>query len=166
MKRTVLVTGASGGIGSAICKKLLEGGHRVIGIGRDFSGLDFLGADYEHAFSPLQIDMAELDSLSDQLASIKKEFPDINSIICCAGQGRFGSLEEFSYQQINDLMSINFVANAFVVRAFIPALKQNNRGDKSNGRVITPHARQAKRIIGKSPRQLGLVIDDDNDGDT
>ena len=36
-KRTALVTGASSGIGRAICIRLLEQGHRVVGIARDFS---------------------------------------------------------------------------------------------------------------------------------
>ncbi len=47
----------------------------------------------------------------------------------CAGSGRFGSLEEFSFAQIRSLMDINFTSQAFVLRQFLPQLKKRGAGN-------------------------------------
>ena len=53
----VLVTGASSGIGRAICEKLLASGHRAIGIARDFGKFP---CD-DNRFEAHSIDLADLN---------------------------------------------------------------------------------------------------------
>ncbi len=118
--RTVLISGATSGIGHATTKRLIQAGHRVIGIGRDFSQCDFDG----NSFTAIEMDLGDIKKLPDQLTALAKQYPDINAIINCAGQGRFGSLEQFSYKQIYKLMDLNFTSHAFVCRAFVPQLKK------------------------------------------
>jgi len=43
--------------------------------------------------------------------------------------GQFGSVEEFSYTQIEDLIALNFTSQAFLTRALLPALKRKARSD-------------------------------------
>lgn len=118
--RKILVTGASAGIGRAACERLLNDGHAVIGIARNFSQVS-----YGHpSFTPVSLDLAALESLPEQLQKISKAHPDIDAVICCAGRGQFGSLEEFSYDQIRSLIDLNFVSQAYVARAFMPTLKK------------------------------------------
>ncbi len=118
--RTILISGASSGIGRATSELLLQNGHRVIGIGRDFSKCDF----NSDRFNAVEMDLGDIKALPDQLAALAKQHPEVDAIINCAGQGRFGSLEEFSYKQIYKLMDLNFTSHAFVCRAFIPQLKK------------------------------------------
>jgi len=120
--RTLLVTGASKGIGCAITEHLLSQGHRVIGLSRQ---IEVAGIN-NPAFHPQAVDLANLDALPDKLRQLSRQFPDINGLICCAGQGRFGSLEEFSCQQIRELMDLNFTSHACLVRELLPAMKSNN----------------------------------------
>ena len=103
LQRTVLVTGASRGIGRAISLRLLEAGCRVIGIGRDFS--DF-AADLK-GFEKVELDLARLDELPDRLQALSRAHPAIDTVICNAGSGRFGSLEEFSARQIRHRSAIS-----------------------------------------------------------
>lgn len=123
-KKKILISGASSGIGSATAERLLHDGHRVIGIARDFSKFQ---CDEQH-FTPLKIDLSDLDTLPQQLQTIAKEHPDIDAIICCAGRGLFGSLEEFSYQQMRELIELNFTSQAYITRALLPTLKQRGAG--------------------------------------
>ncbi|MFO1350502.1 MAG: SDR family oxidoreductase [Gammaproteobacteria bacterium] len=122
--RTVLVTGASRGIGQAISLLLLGQGHNVIGLARDFSRF---GA-YPR-FHPGTIDLADLDALPARLGALAKDWPRVDALVLNAGQGRFGSLEEFSYGQIRALVDLNFTAQAFVTRAFLPLMKRHPPGD-------------------------------------
>lgn len=123
--RAVLVTGASSGIGLACSRLLLDQGCTVVGMGRDFSST---GID-DRRFHPLQIDFSELDSLPARLSESGDNMPAIDSIILCAGVGRFGSLEEFSFEQIRKLMDTNFTSQAYVLRHFLPQLKKRGHGD-------------------------------------
>lgn len=125
VKRTVLVTGASSGIGRAVAKSLLRKGHLVIGISRTIEKFrtDIPG------FSSVQLDLANMEALPKQLPGLVKAFPNIDAVVFCAGKGQFGSVEEFSYQQINDLMTLNFTSQAYLTRALLPALKRKPRSD-------------------------------------
>ncbi len=124
-QRTVLVTGASSGIGAAITEKLLGAGHHVIGIGRDFSKIDFANA----CFSPIQLDLADLDRLPKALEALQQRFPPIDTLILAAGIGDFGCLEEFSYIRIRKLVELNFLSQAYIARAWIPRMKRRRQGD-------------------------------------
>jgi len=125
--RTILVSGASSGIGLAISKSLLESGHHVVGIARDFSKIKpaSLGAGFHH----YNIDLEQLDKLPDAFKLIQKAHPNIDALICCAGRGHFGSLEEFSHQQIRSLIDLNFISQTYLTKAWLPSFKQRGLGD-------------------------------------
>ncbi|PVV10744.1 MAG: short-chain dehydrogenase [gamma proteobacterium symbiont of Ctena orbiculata] len=117
--RKLLVTGASGGIGDAITRRLLDRGHQVVALSRDFSRCsDQTGLDKR------TVDLAELDALPRRLAEIMADHPDLDGAVLNAGSGRFGNLEEFSYQQISELVTINLTQHLYVARALVPLLKK------------------------------------------
>lgn len=118
--RTILISGATSGIGRATAEKLIQDGHHIIGIGRDFKKCDFNNSH----FTAIEMDLGDIKKLPDQLTALAKQQPNIDAIVNCAGQGRFGSLEQFSYKQIYKLMDLNFTSHAFVCRAFVPQLKK------------------------------------------
>ena len=124
-KRKMLLTGAGGGIGRSIATLLLSSDWRIVGVGRDPARPGF----NQKAFSQATIDLSDLEHLPEQLRLLASEHEDIDSVVCAAGVGRFGSLEEFSYQQIRELIDINLTSQLYVVRAFLPLLKRRGRGD-------------------------------------
>ncbi|MGR8941586.1 MAG: SDR family oxidoreductase [Gammaproteobacteria bacterium] len=125
VKRTVLVTGASSGIGRAVARRLLQQGHHVIGVSRDIRKF----SNTVERFAALQLDLGQLAELPAQLGSLAQRFPDLDAAVFCAGIGRFGALEQFSYQQIDTLMTVNFTGQALLTRALLPHLKSKAQSD-------------------------------------
>ena len=120
VKRTLLITGASSGIGRAIANSLLEQGHTVIGTSRDCSQFK---TSHEN-FHPIEIDFSQLDSVIIAIKQLEKSYPLLDGVVFSAGYGQFGSLEQFSYPQIEQLMTVNFTSQAFITRALLPGLKK------------------------------------------
>ncbi len=125
INRTILVTGASSGIGRAVTLNLLAQGHTVIGISRR----TLILAEPSERFIPISLDLSALTVLPDQLRDIQKRYPDIDAILFCAGAGQFGSIEEFSYAQIEAIMTLNFTSPVFLTKAMLPHLKRKAHSD-------------------------------------
>lgn len=124
LPRCFVVTGASSGIGRAVAQSLLADGHKVVGISRRADETLSAHPDYFHE----PIDLANLKVLPDLLKALMQRFTDIDGVVCCAGKGQFGSLEEFSFDQIRELVELNFLSQTYVIRAFLPLMKQRKSG--------------------------------------
>lgn len=123
-QKTILVSGASSGIGRAVTTLLLEQGYRVTGLARDFSQFPCR----DKRFTAVPMDLSDLDKLPAQLTALLRKEPVIDGVVCCAGSGRFGSLEEFSYTQIRSLLDLNLTSQIYLARALLPGMKQRDSG--------------------------------------
>jgi short-subunit dehydrogenase len=124
-ENTIVVTGASSGIGRATASLLLAHGYQVIGIARDFSKCDFDSS----GLTTIEVDLSRLDELPLQLDELARNHPSITGLVCCAGSGRFGSLEEFSFAQIRELIDLNLTSQVYAIRALLPAMKRRQTGN-------------------------------------
>jgi 3-hydroxy acid dehydrogenase/malonic semialdehyde reductase len=117
--RRVLITGTSSGIGKATCIRLLSDGHEVFGIARRKQEID-------HAhFHPAMIDLSKLDTLPE----VCKCFHAVDAIICNAGKGHFGHLEELSFEQIRSIIDLNFLSHVYLIKTLLPYLKTKEHAD-------------------------------------
>ena len=124
-EKNIIVSGASSGIGRAISTRLLQQGYRVTGLARDFS--KFPCDDQQ--FTPVPMDLSDLDELPARLDTLINKDSIADGLICCAGSGRFGSLEEFSPAQIRELLDLNLTSQLYLVRALLPGMKQRGSGN-------------------------------------
>ena len=122
--RTVLLTGASSGIGAAIRDQLLRQGHQVVGVSRQPAC-----ADAPDNYHPVACDLSQLDRIEERLKSIVSKHTDINTAILNAGTPIFGHLEQLSLAQIRAAIDLNLTSQLLVARAVVPNLKQQGRGD-------------------------------------
>jgi len=123
--RKILVTGASRGIGRAIAETLIQEGAAVIGIARDFSAWH----EPPDQLLPLQLDLTQLNELPTEIKALAGQHPDIDGIIFNAGEGHFGSLEEFSTAQIRHLVDLNLTSQILLARELLPNMKRRGDGD-------------------------------------
>jgi short-subunit dehydrogenase len=121
--QTVLISGASSGIGLATASLLLQQGYRVIGLSRRGRV-----AQLEHDnFTALAVDLDDLQQLEARLAELL-EGRDVDAFIHSAGQGRFGSLEQFSRQQMESALRVNLTSAMVICRGLLPRMRKRARG--------------------------------------
>lgn len=78
--RTILVTGAAGGIGGAVVRQLTAAGAQVIAAGREAAGLEAIAS--ENGSRTAVFDVTEEDSVRDALDGL-----DLYGVVNCAGFG-------------------------------------------------------------------------------
>lgn len=120
----ILITGASSGIGEEIAKQAIEQGHQVIALARDFSKSQINSP----LFKIYSIDLSDLKTLPEKLVEISDNEGEIDALVLNAGRGLFGHLEQIAYEEISNLMNLNFVSAAYVAKAFIPQMKKRKKG--------------------------------------
>ncbi len=72
----IIVTGASKGLGAAICERLISEGHSVYGLARDVSGLKFDGQE---------CDVSSYDEVKGVAQTLKKNKSEVTGIVNAAG---------------------------------------------------------------------------------
>ena len=121
----VLVTGSSSGIGKAIAAKLLDLGAKVVGISRDHKKAIIQHDNY----IPYTLDISDIHNLEKNIKLILKDHPKINGLVSNAGNGKFGPLENFSVDQINNFISMNLTSHLIITKGLLPHFKKIKKGD-------------------------------------
>lgn len=120
----ILISGSSSGIGRAITEKLLDQGHTVVGLARNHQKFQ----PAVERYIPYSVDFSKTKELPHGLNQIYRNHPLIDIIICSAGYGQFGELEQFSYTDMQRLMDVNFLSQAMLIKTWLPTMKKQNSG--------------------------------------
>jgi short-subunit dehydrogenase len=123
--RTVVLTGASGGIGAALAAALVEAGARVIAVGRDPSRLDALVRQLRPgAVQPVPADLCTADGRAAVVAAARSAGASL--LVIAHAQGAFGLFEDQGEALLSNLVQTNLVAPMLLVRAMLPALQTHH----------------------------------------
>jgi len=119
-RKTAVVTGASGGIGKEIVRRLLNLNYKVIGVSRTISNEEFNNEN----FISLQADLSNEKSTLQACANLKNK--DIHILVNCAGFGKFEPHEELSTATIINMIFLNLTAPMLLTNAILRSLKKTD----------------------------------------
>ena len=115
--KTLLVTGASRGVGFAICKKASANGHRAIALSRNISPLK--GIPNVHPFS---VDLSLESEVVDFVKEISTSFKSIDVLINNAGSLINKPFLEISSSDFEAVFKVNVFAVASLTRLMLPMM--------------------------------------------
>ena len=126
----VLVSGASSGIGEAICRLLIEQTYRVIGAARNESRLQQLGAKLGDGFYPLVLDVTDSAAVAGVQQALPQEFQDLEVLVNNAGHDIGGRrlFDEGSAEQWCDIIETNVQGTIRLTRALIEGMLARGSG--------------------------------------
>ncbi|MCO5064595.1 MAG: SDR family oxidoreductase [Rhizobiaceae bacterium] len=117
---TVLISGASSGVGLALATMLHGLGYRVVAVARHVKTLNALAANGVDVRS---LDIRDRPSLEALVESVQ---PDV--LVCNAAIARFGPLGGAPVSDIDDQVQTNLVAVMDLVRLALPGMRTRKRG--------------------------------------
>ncbi|MCU1698950.1 MAG: Oxidoreductase [Mycobacterium sp.] len=119
---TVLLTGATGGIGLAIASALASRGANLIVTGRRRDVLDPLVA--EHGGRALVVDLA----VRADVDRLLQEAGDVDILVANAALPGSGELESFTVDEIDRALDVNLRAPIMLARGLAPTMAARGRG--------------------------------------
>ena len=123
MKKVVLVTGASSGIGLSIANYLhLQKKYIVYGTSRKI----YKSSNF--SFNLIELDVTEKSSIERCIAEILKKESKIDILINNAGVGITGPLEEIPTSEINKHFQINVFGPILLIKEVLPSMKSSKNG--------------------------------------
>jgi len=106
--KLVIVTGASKGLGLAICRRLLLDGYKVIGISRSqTSEFEKLQKEYPKILFSEVYDFSNTKDIQNLVRKITKEHSNVYGLINNAALGHDGVLGTMHESQISELIRVN-----------------------------------------------------------
>ncbi len=130
-KRIVLVTGATGGLGTAMCKKLYDDGYRVIGNYHNEDKakawqqkLKSEGYDIDIYYG----DVSDYESCGKMIEKITTEIGPVEIVVNNAGITRDGAFRKMSYENWKAVISTNLDSVFNCTRHLINSMIENGWG--------------------------------------
>jgi len=116
MNRTVIVSGASSGIGYAIATALHNNGYQVVGVSRSFPKQPYL---FKYVLADITKE-ADIIALSNHLSD---EYSHIYALINCAGMGISGAVEHTQIEEVKKMFDVNVFGMFLMTKAIVPLLR-------------------------------------------
>ncbi len=117
MSKTIIVTGASRGIGHEIVKIAEKKGHRVYSISRNIKALK----DYSFKY-PRQVDLANEDSIDKFSSEVKNDGVKVDALINNAGAFLNKPFEKISKKEFEYIFQVNVFGLSSITRKVLPII--------------------------------------------
>jgi serine 3-dehydrogenase len=138
--KTVLITGASSGIGEACARAFADAGARLILSARRIERLQQLAAELKTPTHLIQLDVRDQAAVQRAIDTLPAEWQSIDVLLNNAGLSRaLTKLQEYAIEDINEMVDTNVKGLLYVTRAVAPGMVARGKGHIINIGSIAGH---------------------------
>ena len=143
MYQSVLITGASSGIGEECAVYLAQKGFRVFAAARRVKKMEELKVVGSGRVTPIAMDVTDEASIADALKIIAEEGNPLFGVVNNAGASAMGPIEKLPAEEWRNVFETNVFGLVAVTRAVLPQMREAGRGRIVNigslaGRIANP----------------------------
>jgi serine 3-dehydrogenase len=161
MTKTILITGATAGIGAASARRFAAGGWRVIATGRRGERLRALAEELGQACLPLEFDIRDGDAVA-QLAQLSPPWGEIDLLLNNAGLAPpMEPLQDAEQQPLDNVIATNITGLVALTRALLPKLIERRGAVINISSVAATYPYRGGAVYGASKafvRQFSLDL--------
>lgn len=126
---TVFVTGATSGIGAAVCRRFALAGGRVIATGRREDRLRALKDELGEACHVAPLDVRDRAAVERTVAGLPEPFRRVNVVVANAGHGLGGDVaQKADIADWEDMVATNINGVLYTVHALLPGMLERDEG--------------------------------------
>merc|ERR1712029_363809 len=147
--RVAVVTGASAGIGEAVCTLLAKDGMKVVGCARRVEKIEALAKETGLKIWPYQCDVSKEDEVEKMFDWIENH-PDLGQVDVCipnAGFSHNSTLMEGTVNEWRGMMDVNVIGLAQTTQLAIKSMLKNQVND---GSIVMVNGMSGHRVVPSS----------------
>lgn len=138
--KTVLITGASSGIGESTALLLLRAGFKVYAAARRVEKMKGIE---QNGVTTIALDVTQEESIVNCVKTIQDKEGSIDVLINNAGYGSYGAVEDVPLEEARRQFEVNIFGLARLTQLVLPKMRENHYGKIVNissmgGRIYTP----------------------------
>ena len=159
--KTAIITGAAGGIGEALSRKMAEMGMNLVLTGRNSEKLHALAEEIRAMgvrAAECVGDLQDLDFVDEILAAARREFGSVDVIINNAGLSHNCTVEEMTPDLFDSIMQINVRAPYFMCQRAIPDLKKSEYATIINICSVVAHKGYPRQSVYSASKHALLGV--------
>lgn len=157
LKKRILITGGSSGLGFALAQALLNKGSNVFICGRDKNSLNTASKKLKNKnLKTFQCDVSNSKSVREMANNIG----ELDVLINNAGVFLGGNLEDHKYSKISEVIDTVYKGVIFVTRAFLSKMIKNDSGYVLNiSSTVGTKARSRHSVYGSAKNAVRIFTD-------
>ena len=124
----IFITGASGGIGSAICDKFNEKNFSLVLTSSSDSKLEYLKKKYGKDHFYYKIDLSDYNNLKESLNEVSNNHKDISVIVNNAGITQDNLIFRIKDEQWSKVIQTNLNSNFQIIKSLLPNMLSQKYG--------------------------------------
>ncbi|HEY2986132.1 MAG TPA: SDR family oxidoreductase [Candidatus Binatia bacterium] len=145
--KTVLIAGASRGLGLELARGFVREGAKVVLLAREREQLRNVANEfalYGDSVSVLECDVRKQDEVRKTVAAVYEQFGNVDVLINNAGIIQVGPVEHMKLEDFIDAMEVHFWGPLYLMLEIVPQMKRRGEGRIVNiasiaGKVAIPH---------------------------
>lgn len=143
--RVVLVTGAAGGIGEALCRALAGHGCRLGLLGRTREKLELLASELRAGGAVASVhaaDVGDRKAVRAAVAGAGQELGPIDILIHNAGVGLTTDARAPDLDGLEEMLRVNYLGGVYALEAVLPAMRA-----RATGHIVAISSLGARRAL-------------------